>query len=155
MAHPRRTRRTPLASLVVLGLLLALVSGCGGADNGSDGPTDATSTAATTTPAGPTGATTSGTTEERFCAAFRDFAAANSQHLGTADQQTTEAVIRAGILLANLPSPDGLTPGGRASLITLIDGVIGSLVAPADLPVVEGKPDEAQFSAFLDKACPA
>lgn len=143
MLAPSSTR----VLLAALAAVLVLGAGC----SSDDEPAPARASAAATDP---TVAATA-PSDEQFCALFLQFAGDQAQHAGAQTAETTEALIRSGLTLANLPPTDTMSPGVHASLVQLVAQTLDGVVQPEDLPVVEGTPDEAAFSAYLNDACPA
>lgn len=137
------------ALLVALVAVLALGAGCGSDADDPDPAPSPTATTATTEPSA------AAPTDDQFCALFVQFAGDQSQHAGAQTPETTEALIRSGLTLASLPPTGDMSQAVHASLVNLVAETLDGIVAAADLPVVEGTPDEAAFSAYLNQACPA
>lgn len=132
--------------VVALGAVVALAAGCSSDADPDAAPTSSATTTATT-PAAPT--------DDQLCAAFLQFADAQAQHAGAQNAETTEALIRTGLVLASLPPTASMSDGVHASLVQLVAQTLDGVVQDADLPVVEGTPDEPEFSAYLNQYCPA
>lgn len=140
-----RTRVPALAAALAAVVVLAV--GCSSDAEPEAAPTPSTSDTPSATATAPT--------DDQLCALFVQFAGDQSQHAGEQTAETTEALIRSGLTLAHLPPTANMSPGVHASLVQLVAQTLDGVVADADLPKVEGTPDEAAFSAYLNEYCPA
>ncbi len=134
--------------LLVIAVVVAVLV-VGGADDDQDpGPDDARSTPS------PTSAPTA-VDPDTWCDAFRRFAGAQSQYVGTPDDPAAQDELEASADdLLGLGQPLGLSDGGLTSLQVLVDGALSEAGDPTVAP--GAAPEDPQALAdYLTATCPA
>lgn len=87
---------------------------------------------------------------DTWCAAFRTFAEAQAVAVGTPDDPAAQQALRdTAEALLDLGRPLGLSEGGQASMVELVQGALGQAPAP------DATPDPEARDAYLAASCPA
>jgi hypothetical protein len=137
--------------LVLVGavVLVALVVQQAGG-SGTSGPSSPSPSSTAAQPAAPATAS-----PQEFCEAFLVFVNAHGNFLAGGGTSGGAPVVAAATALFDLGRPIGLSEGGWASLVELVNGSLASVEGSTLLPVPDAAPpDTKAMDAYLAEACP-
>ncbi|GAA4815015.1 hypothetical protein ACFQ0K_06815 [Nocardioides caeni] len=146
--------------LAVLGAVLFLAPGGDRAEPAPAPDSEAGPADAPATPSGPA------PSEEAFCSAYRDLAAAQGQYVAQMDERGAELLRETADELVALGVPDSMSVLARTGFRLELSGIYGSIGLALDPTAVPGALTEdgdgtslsgsaGEFGAWLSELCPA